>query len=69
MTHRVEDSAPAGKNSIVAKVEDFIENVTAAATSPIQEIGEGVASADKSACGEEPLDGQALLASRNQCWL
>jgi predicted PurR-regulated permease PerM len=37
VTHRVEDLKARGKNSIVAKVEDFIENVTAAATSPIQE--------------------------------
>lgn len=37
VTHRVEELKARGKNSIVAKVEDFIENVTAAATSPIQE--------------------------------
>jgi predicted PurR-regulated permease PerM len=37
VTHRVEELRAGSKNSIVAKVEDFIENVTAAATSPIQE--------------------------------
>ena len=37
VTRRVEDLKARGKNSTVAKVEDFIENVTAAATSPIQE--------------------------------
>jgi predicted PurR-regulated permease PerM len=37
VTHRVEELRASSKNSIVAKVEDFIENVTAAATSPLQE--------------------------------
>lgn len=37
VTQRVEQLRASGKNSIIAKVEDFIENVTAAATSPIQE--------------------------------
>ena len=37
VTHRVQELKASSKNSIVAKVEDFIENVTAAATSPIQE--------------------------------
>jgi predicted PurR-regulated permease PerM len=37
VTHRVQELKARGKDSIVAKVEDFIENVTAAATSPIQE--------------------------------
>jgi predicted PurR-regulated permease PerM len=37
VTHRVEQLRAGSKNSIVAKVEDFIENVTAAATQPLQE--------------------------------
>ncbi len=37
VTHRVEELRASSKNSIIAKVEDFIENVTAAATSPLQE--------------------------------
>ena len=37
VTHRVEELRASSKNSIIAKVEDFIENVTSAATSPLQE--------------------------------
>ena len=37
VTQRVHELKANGKGSVVAKVEDFIENVTAAATSPIQE--------------------------------
>jgi predicted PurR-regulated permease PerM len=37
VTRRVEELKARGKSSIVTKVEDFVENVTAAATSPIQE--------------------------------
>jgi predicted PurR-regulated permease PerM len=37
VTRRVEELRASSKNSIIAKVEDFIENVTSAATSPLQE--------------------------------
>jgi predicted PurR-regulated permease PerM len=58
VSRRVAELRASSKNSIIAKVEDFIENVTAAATSPMQESAKQAlarakreASKDKSASG------------------
>jgi predicted PurR-regulated permease PerM len=62
VTHRVQELKARGKGSIVAKVEDFIENVTAAATSPIQETAkEALQRKNRPAEKTGPTAGQQVL--------
>jgi predicted PurR-regulated permease PerM len=62
VTHRVQELKASSKDSIVAKVEDFIENVTAAATSPIQESAKEALQHRNRQAGKGPnASGQQVL--------